>query len=125
MILPWASLKGIRGLSSAEGSPRSGVLVGSWPLGMPADPTHFYRRLVEVVDRSAYELLFAGDHLFAAGPSVDALSLLASYAQASERLVLGTGVLQLGLRDPVVTTCRQSRLIGMISLDLDSRPTPV
>lgn len=97
--------------AAAEG--RAGVLVGSWPLGMPSDPATFYRRLVEEVDRSSYELLFTGDHLFAAGPSVDALSLLAFFAQRSARLTIGTGVLQLGLRDPVVSA-KQLATIDML-----------
>jgi alkanesulfonate monooxygenase SsuD/methylene tetrahydromethanopterin reductase-like flavin-dependent oxidoreductase (luciferase family) len=79
------------------------VLVGSWTLGMPGSPATFYARLAATVEQSRYDMLFVGDHLFAAGPSVDSLTLAASLAARTERVLIGTGVLQLALREPVAT----------------------
>lgn len=83
-------------------SDTTGVLVGSWPLGMPTEPAKFYRRLAKTVESSGFDSLFVGDHLFAAGPNPDALALAADLAARTETLRIGTGVLQFGLREPVV-----------------------
>lgn len=79
----------------------TGLLVGSWPLGMPADPPKFYRRLAGLAEETGFDSLFVGDHLFAAGPNPDALALAADLAARTESLHVGTAVLQLGLREPV------------------------
>jgi alkanesulfonate monooxygenase SsuD/methylene tetrahydromethanopterin reductase-like flavin-dependent oxidoreductase (luciferase family) len=79
----------------------TGVLVGSWPLGMPTAPASFYRKLAESVEAIGFDSLFVGDHLFAAGPNPDALALAAQLAARTETLQVGTAVLQLGLREPV------------------------
>ncbi|SOD71760.1 alkanesulfonate monooxygenase SsuD/methylene tetrahydromethanopterin reductase-like flavin-dependent oxidoreductase (luciferase family) [Jatrophihabitans sp. GAS493] len=78
-----------------------GVLVGSWPLGMPAGPEHFYADLAAAVETGGFDSLFVGDHLFAAGPGPDSLALLAYFAARTSRLKIGTSVLQLALREPV------------------------
>lgn len=91
-------------VTPAAGPPpaeRTGVLLGSWPLGMPAEPL-FYQHVAEQVEQAGFDLLFVGDHLFAAGPNPDALVLLGGLAAATRRVVLGTSVLLLPLRDPVV-----------------------
>jgi alkanesulfonate monooxygenase SsuD/methylene tetrahydromethanopterin reductase-like flavin-dependent oxidoreductase (luciferase family) len=82
---------------------RTGVLVGSWPLGMPADPVSFYARLPVLVEEAGFDHLFVGDHLFAAGPSVDALTVASAFATRTSTLTIGTGVLQLAMREPVAT----------------------
>jgi alkanesulfonate monooxygenase SsuD/methylene tetrahydromethanopterin reductase-like flavin-dependent oxidoreductase (luciferase family) len=80
---------------------RLGVLLGSWPLGMPEDP-RFYPRVSKQVEDAGFDLLFTGDHMFAKGPNPDALALLAACAATTTRVVLGTAILLLPLRDPVV-----------------------
>lgn len=97
---------------SAPGT--TGILVGSWPLGMPADPTDFYPRLAQTVEQNGYDSLFAGDHLFAAGPNVDALALTANLAARTSRISIGTGVLQLALREPVAAA-KQVATIDLLS----------
>jgi probable F420-dependent oxidoreductase len=82
--------------------PRTGVLLGSWPLGLPASGS-FYRDLAVQVEGIGYDLLFSGDHLFMYSPNVEALSVLATYAAVTERIELGTGVLLPALRDPALT----------------------
>jgi len=94
--------------------PGTGVLVGSWPLGMPSDPTSFYPALAQQVEQCGFDSLFVGDHLFAAGPSVDALSLAAFFAATTTSLRIGTGVLQLALREPVAAA-KQIATIDMLS----------
>ena len=95
-------------------SQRVGVLVGSWPLGMPNDPTRFYLSLAGEVERLGYDMLFTGDHFFAAGPSVDSLILLAAIAARTERLVVGSGVLLVALREPVALA-KQAATIDLVS----------
>ncbi|HEY3716099.1 MAG TPA: LLM class flavin-dependent oxidoreductase [Jatrophihabitantaceae bacterium] len=85
----------------ASPPPDAGILVGSWPLGMPSAPSSFYATLPRRVEELGFDALFTGDHLFAAGPSVDALAIAAAFAARTEMIIVGTGVLQLGLREPV------------------------
>jgi len=92
----------------------TGVLVGSWPFGMPTAPSLFYQRLVSTVEEGGFDSLFVGDHLFAAGPSVDSLALLADIASRSQSLRIGTAVLQLALREPVATA-KQLATIDLLS----------
>lgn len=80
---------------------RTGVVLGSWPLGMP-DDAGFYLRVPGQVEAAGFDALFVGDHLFPTGENPDALALLAGIAPQTTRLLLGTGVLLLPLRDPVV-----------------------
>jgi alkanesulfonate monooxygenase SsuD/methylene tetrahydromethanopterin reductase-like flavin-dependent oxidoreductase (luciferase family) len=79
----------------------TGVLVGSWPLGMPQDPAVFYRQLASLTEDAGFASLLVGDHLFAAGPNPDALALAADLAARTQSIRIGTAVLQLGLREPV------------------------
>jgi alkanesulfonate monooxygenase SsuD/methylene tetrahydromethanopterin reductase-like flavin-dependent oxidoreductase (luciferase family) len=88
---------------SGQQAERTGVLVGTWPLGMPSDPVSFYARLPQLVEGAGFESLFVGDHLFAAGPGVEALTLAASFLAQTTDLAVGTGVLQLALREPAAT----------------------
>src|SRR3984893_15031816 len=56
--------------------------------------------LVELVDRSAYDSLWVGDHISFAVPILDPLLQLAQAAVVSRRLTLGTSVYLLPLRHP-------------------------
>ena len=56
--------------------------------------------LVELVDRSGYDLLWVGDHISFAVPILDPLLQLAQAAVVSRRLTLGTSVYLLPLRHP-------------------------
>ncbi len=80
---------------------RTGILTGSWPLGMPPAGS-FYRDLAQQVEGLGYELLFHGDHLFMYNPNPDALVVLSHMAACTKRVVLGTGVLLPALREPAV-----------------------
>jgi alkanesulfonate monooxygenase SsuD/methylene tetrahydromethanopterin reductase-like flavin-dependent oxidoreductase (luciferase family) len=92
----------------------TGVLVGSWPLGMPKDPAGFYRRLARLTEDAGFDSLMVGDHLFAAGPNPDSLALAADLAARTETIKIGTAVLQLGLREPVAAA-KQIATIDMMS----------
>lgn len=80
---------------------RTGILTGSWPLGMPAQGG-FFRDLAQQVEGLGYDLLFHGDHLFMYNPNPDALVVLSHMAACTKRVVLGTGVLLPALREPAV-----------------------
>lgn len=92
---------------------RTGIVLGSWPLGMPED-TGFYRRLPQQVEEAGFDGLFAGDHLFPTGENPDVLALLAGCATQTSRITLGTSVLLLPLRDPVVVA-KQAATIDLLS----------
>ena len=78
---------------------RTGVVVGSWPLGMPSDP-RFYRRIARVIEDAGFDSLFVGDHVFAAGPIPDACATLAAFAAQTEHIAIGSAVLLVPLREP-------------------------
>lgn len=80
---------------------RTGILTGSWPLGMPV-AGGFFRDLAQQVEGLGYDLLFHGDHLFMYNPNPDALVVLSHMAACTKRVVLGTGVLLPALREPAV-----------------------
>ncbi len=80
---------------------RTGILTGSWPLGMPSAGS-FFRDLAQQVEGLGYDLLFHGDHLFMYNPNPDALVVLSHMAACTKRVVLGTGVLLPALREPAV-----------------------
>ena len=92
---------------------RTGVVVGSWPLGMPSDP-RFYRRIARVIEDAGFDSLFVGDHVFAAGPIPDACATLAAFAAQTEHIAIGSAVLLVPLREPVVTA-KQIATIDIIA----------
>lgn len=92
---------------------RTGIVLGSWPLGMPSDD-RFYLRVPRQVEDAGFDLLMAGDHLFPTGENPDVLALLAGCATLTTRLVLGTSVLLLPLRDPVIVA-KQAATIDVLS----------
>jgi alkanesulfonate monooxygenase SsuD/methylene tetrahydromethanopterin reductase-like flavin-dependent oxidoreductase (luciferase family) len=81
---------------------------------MPSDAPGFYASLPNRVEELGFDSLFVGDHLFAAGPSVDALTVAASFAARTQTLTIGTGVLQLALREPVAAA-KQAATIDCLS----------
>jgi len=56
-------------------------------------------RFVELVDRAGFDALWVGDHLSMPIPFLDPFLLLAQAAVVSRRLLLGTGVYLLPLRN--------------------------
>lgn len=88
-------------MNMSKEAPRTGVLVGSWPLGMPAAGS-FYRDLAQQVEDLGFDTLFHGDHIFPYNPTPDSLIALTHMAACTKRLVFGTGVLLPALRDPAV-----------------------
>ncbi|HEX2849357.1 MAG TPA: LLM class flavin-dependent oxidoreductase [Acidimicrobiales bacterium] len=92
---------------------RTGILLGSWPLGMP-DDDRFYLRVPRQVEDAGFQLLFVGDHMFAKGPNPDALTLLGALAALTTRVTIGSAVLLLPLRDPVIAA-KQAATVDLIS----------
>lgn len=103
--------------------PRSGVRFGvflpAWVLPGEAPPSvgflqDFARRAEDV----GFDSVWVFDHLFEAPPSyrvvfMEPLTTLASVVGATRRVTLGTGILVLPLRDPVVTAKAVANLDAM------------
>lgn len=88
-------------MNMSKPRPRTGILVGSWPLGMPA-AGGFYHDLAQQMEDLGYDSVFHGDHLFPYNPNPDALVVLGHLAASTKRLMLGAGVLLPALREPAV-----------------------
>ena len=69
-----------------------------------------WRTLVELVDRSGYDLLWVGDHISFHIAILDPLLQLAQAAVISRRLVFGTGVYLVPLRHPTPVAKQVSTL---------------
>ena len=93
---------------------RTGIVLGSWPLGMPEDHAILLRVSWARSRTPGSTSLFAGDHVFPTGENPDALALLAGCATLTTRIQLGTSVLLLPLRDPVVVA-KQTATIDLLS----------
>lgn len=74
---------------------RTEPAVGDWRPGIDE-----LRSLVELIDRCGYDSIWTGDHVAFAIPILDPLLQLAQAAMVSRRLMLGTGVYLLPLRNP-------------------------
>lgn len=91
---------------------RVGVLVGSWPAGLPDGS--WLRALGQQVEGAGFDVLLTGDHVFGRTPTVEALSLVTAWAVTTSTLLLGTGVLLLPLREPAVLA-KQMATIAYLS----------
>lgn len=88
-------------------------MLGSWPLGFPEDG-RFYVEFARHAEQLGYDLLCSGDHLFMHSPNADPLTVLSTWAGVTERIVLGTAVLLVPLRDPALTA-KQLATIDVVS----------
>lgn len=75
-----------------------GVLLPSFSAGDVHPPLVAAARRAEEL---GFDGVWAGDHLLCPAPVLDSLCALAAAAAVTERIELGVGVLQLGLRQPV------------------------
>lgn len=80
---------------------RAGVVIGTWPTGLPRDG-RFLVELAQHVEASGLELMFVGDHVFGNTPGADALVTLGALAAATSTVTLGTAVLLPARREPAV-----------------------
>jgi alkanesulfonate monooxygenase SsuD/methylene tetrahydromethanopterin reductase-like flavin-dependent oxidoreductase (luciferase family) len=90
-----------------------GLLLGSWPEGVPRRAS-FHEHVAVTAERANYALLLVGDHLVAASPNFDSLVWLTHLATVTARISIGTCLLQLALRDPVVVA-KQLASIDVLS----------
>jgi probable F420-dependent oxidoreductase len=72
----------------------SGQLVDGVP-----DPG-FFRAVAELAERTGYDSVWAGDHVSFHNPILDVTVALATFAEATERIAVGAGVVLLPLRHP-------------------------
>jgi probable F420-dependent oxidoreductase len=75
----------------------SGPLVG----GSVPDPGHF-ARVARAAEAAGFDSVWAGDHVSFHEPLLDQTVALTTFAAATERILLGSGVLILPLRPPAI-----------------------
>ncbi|HTC23557.1 MAG TPA: LLM class flavin-dependent oxidoreductase [Gemmatimonadales bacterium] len=96
-------------MPSAEVRPRFGVFLPSWVVpGEAAPSAAFLQDFARRAEDVGFDGVWVFDHLFEAPPSyrvvfMEPLTSLALVVGATRRVTLGTGILILPLRDPVVT----------------------
>jgi alkanesulfonate monooxygenase len=96
-------------MSTDRADLRFGVFLPSWVLpGEPAPSAAFLQDFARRAEDVGFDSVWVFDHLFEAPPSyrvvfMEPLTSLAVVAGATRRVALGTGILILPLRDPVVT----------------------
>lgn len=96
-------------MPSAQARPRFGVFLPAWVLpGEAAPSAAFLQDFARRAEDVGFDGVWVFDHLFDAPPSyrvvfMEPLTSLALVVGATRRVTLGTGILVLPLRDPVVT----------------------
>lgn len=96
-------------MSESEQRLRFGVFLPAYVFpGEPAPTAVFLQDFARRAENLGFDSLWVVDHLFEAPPSyravfMEPLTTLALVAAATKRVTLGTGILVLPLRDPVIT----------------------
>ncbi len=70
--------------------------------------------LVDRIEQMGYDSVWMGEHVFFYGPTVDALTVLSSWAARTTRIKLGTSVFLLPLR-PAPLAAKQAATVDVIS----------
>jgi probable F420-dependent oxidoreductase len=86
-----------------------GMTLGTNHAGVP-DPATFFS-YVERVEELGFDSLWVGDHIAWTNPTLEALTALAMYAARTKRVTIGTSILILPLRHPVVV----AKILGTIA----------
>lgn len=73
---------------------------GAWPVGEPPTTSSLFRRLASTVDDLGFDPIYHDDHRFPNVPNMEVLPLLGFWA--ASRITIGTGVLLVPSRDPVL-----------------------
>ncbi len=103
-------------MPSAEVRPRFGVFLPSWVVpGEAAPSAAFLQDFARRAEDVGFDGVWVFDHLFEAPPSyrvvfMEPLTSLALVVGATRRVTLGTGILILPLRDPVITAKAMANL---------------
>ncbi|MYI82188.1 MAG: LLM class flavin-dependent oxidoreductase, partial [Chloroflexi bacterium] len=82
-------------------------------LGMAAFPfasTRAFREWVELCEESDIDSIWQSDRLISPQPQLEAMSVMAALAGATERLKFGMSVVVLPLRDPLVLAMQCSTI---------------
>ena len=77
-----------------------GMTLGTNYAGVP-DPETFFS-YIERVEELGFDALWVGDHIAWTNPTLEALTAVAMYAARTKRVTIGTSILILPLRQPVV-----------------------
>src|SRR5439155_15572917 len=104
----WVQMRGPE-MTAVPAAPRFGVFLPSYVLpGEPAPSAAFLADYARRAEDVGFDSVWVFDHLFDAPPSyrvvfMEPLTTLATVVSATRRVTLGTGILILPLRDPVLT----------------------
>ncbi|HEX6513052.1 MAG TPA: TIGR03619 family F420-dependent LLM class oxidoreductase [Chloroflexota bacterium] len=77
-----------------------GITIGTNWAGVPQPDTFFH--FIDRVEDLGLDSLWVGDHIAWTNPTLEALTVLACYVARTKRLTIGTSVLIMPLRQPVV-----------------------
>ncbi len=77
-----------------------GMTVGTNYGGVPTPESFFH--YVDRVEEAGFDSLWVGDHIAWTNPTLEALTTLACYVARTKRVTIGTSVLIMPLRQPVV-----------------------
>jgi len=77
-----------------------GITIGTNYAGVP-DPDELLH-VIDRVEELGFDSLWVGDHIAWTNPTLEALTTLAMYAARTKRVTIGTSILILPLRHPVV-----------------------
>src|SRR5205823_8867142 len=75
-----------------------GITLGVNWAGVPTPESFF--DFIDAVEASPLDSLWVGDHIAWSNPTLEALTVLASYVARTKRLTVGTSVLIMPLRQP-------------------------
>jgi probable F420-dependent oxidoreductase len=99
------------GAAVVAGELSTGVMIP--PLATDT-PGGRYVALARLAEDLGYRAIYQGDHLFGNTPTTDCMTMLAAFASVTTRVELGTSVVILPLRDPIVFA-KQSATLDQLS----------
>ena len=92
-----------------------GLTLGTNHAGVPAPETFF--SFIDRVEEAGFDSLWVGDHIIWNGPHLEGLTTLAMYAARTRRLTIGTAILILPLRHPVMV----ARMLSLMAYITNGR----
>ena len=99
------------GLGDIEGGRlvKVGLTLGTNHAGVPSPEIFF--TFIDRVEQAGFDSLWVGDHVIWSSPHLEGLTALAMYVARTKRLTVGTAVLILPLRHPLLV----ARMLGLMA----------
>jgi len=94
-----------------------GITVGTNYAGVPTPDAFFH--FIDRVEELGLDSLWVGDHIAWTNPTLEALTVLACYVARTKRITVGTSVLIMPLRQPVVL----AKMLGTMAYLSNGRVT--